>query len=224
MPKYPKNRILINWRPGKNKNNMWIQYFLERTFKNVCSVLFTAPSESQISINHPELAHVPENLKVTSAVFASGEILDDKYGGHAVPGGKDISPPFEVDPATLPAGTKSLMIVVQDLDVPIWKPILHGLFYNISRELTSYPEGFLTKTPETATEFAIGKGAFGRQKYIGPSPIINDPPHRYFYQVFALDTDREFHNALGYEEAIDVLKNNAIGKGYIIGKFQRVWN
>lgn len=203
---------------------MWVQYCLERSFKNVCSLLFTGPSENQIAVNHPDLAHVPDNLKVSSAVFSSGDILDDKYGGAAVPGGKDISPPFEVDPASFSEGTKSLMIVVQDLDVPIWKPILHGVFYNIKPGVTNYPEGFLTETVESATDFTIGKGSFGRQKYIGPSPIVNDPPHRYFYQIFALDTDQQFPNALGYEEVLHILKKHSIGKGYIIGKFQRIWS
>ena len=100
--------------------------------------------------------------------------------------GIDVSP--ELLWSELPAGTKSLALIVDDPDAPdpraprmTW---VHWVLYNIPPTATGLPEAIATKALPSGTR--MGLNDWGRTGYGGPCPPIGR--HRYFHKLYALDT------------------------------------
>ena len=109
-------------------------------------------------------------MKITSPAFAHNTMIPQKYTCQ----GADISPPLTI--STLPEGTVSLALIVDDPDAPrkTWD---HWLIWNIkpTREIK-----------EDSAPGIQGKNSWGRQDYGGPCPPSGT--HRYFFKLYALDS------------------------------------
>jgi Raf kinase inhibitor-like YbhB/YbcL family protein len=102
-------------------------------------------------------AELAAAMKIASQVFAQGEMIPARFtcdGANANP---------RLDIAGVPAGARSLALVVDDPDAPAgtWN---HWLLWNINQATTviagdSVPTGAIQ-----------GRSDFGQKKYIGPSP------------------------------------------------------
>lgn len=97
--------------------------------------------------------------------------------------GDDVSPPLTW--TGVPAGTKSLVLIVDDPDAPdpaapkmTW---VHWLLYNIPPTTTGLPEAVKELPPGTLE----GLNDWHRTGYGGPCPPIGR--HRYFFKLYALD-------------------------------------
>jgi Raf kinase inhibitor-like YbhB/YbcL family protein len=97
--------------------------------------------------------------------------------------GKDASPALEW--SGLPAGTKSLALIVDDPDAPDPKApkmtYVHWVLYDIPPSATGLAEA-LTRLPTGTRE---GLNDWKRTGYGGPCPPIGR--HRYFFKLHALD-------------------------------------
>lgn len=99
--------------------------------------------------------------------------------------GKDVSVPLAW--SELPAGTRSLALIVDDPDAPdpaapkmTW---VHWVLYNIPPGVTGLPEDVKTKALPPGT--LEGSNDWGRTGYGGPCPPVGR--HRYFFKLYALD-------------------------------------
>jgi Raf kinase inhibitor-like YbhB/YbcL family protein len=99
--------------------------------------------------------------------------------------GADRSPPLAWD--GIPAGTKSLALIVDDPDAPdpaaprmTW---VHWVLYNLPPACTGLAEGAASALPAGTRE---GFNDWKRTGYGGPCPPIGR--HRYFHKLYALDT------------------------------------
>jgi hypothetical protein len=110
---------------------------------------------------------------ISSPAFHEGGTIPLKYGFH----GQNISPELRVE--KVPAGTRSLVLIVDDPDAPsgLWT---HWLVWNLPANTTSIPEG---KLPPGAVQ---GKNSSGHVRYDGPAPPSGT--HRYFFRLYALQT------------------------------------
>jgi Raf kinase inhibitor-like YbhB/YbcL family protein len=101
--------------------------------------------------------------------------------------GRDVSPPLQW--SGVPAGTKSLALIVDDPDAPdpkapktVW---VHWVVYDIPPDATSLQEAAQKSTlPRGARE---GVNDWKRRGYGGPCPPIGR--HRYFHKLYALDAE-----------------------------------
>jgi phosphatidylethanolamine-binding protein (PEBP) family uncharacterized protein len=126
----------------------------------------------------------PELLTVTSQNFAEGGSVPLEQAGKRV-GGKNLSP--DLTWTATPPETAVLVLVVEDLDVPISKPAVHCLALIDPARLGSpnhLPPGALS-ADEPAAGVRILRSTVGRG-YHGPEPIKGHGPHRYTFEVFAL--------------------------------------
>ena len=126
----------------------------------------------------------PESLSVTSRDFKDGEPMPREHAGKRV-GGKNLSP--HLTWSAPPPGTTGLLLVVEDLDVPISKPAVHCLVLIDTSLLDSpndLPPGALSAR-EPAAGVRILRSTISRG-YHGPEPIKGHGPHRYTFQLFAL--------------------------------------
>jgi Raf kinase inhibitor-like YbhB/YbcL family protein len=107
---------------------------------------------------------------------------------HTAEGG-DVSPPLRWE--GVPEGTRELLLVCDDPDAEAGV-FTHWIVYGISPDAEGLPEG-LAKDPiiESSVSLVQGLNEFGEAGYSGP-PEPDDPdqtPHRYFFRLFALDTE-----------------------------------
>lgn len=97
--------------------------------------------------------------------------------------GQDTSPPLAW--SGVPAGTKSLVLIVDDPDAPdpaaprmTW---VHWVLYNLPAASSGLGEGVKNLPPGTLE----GLNDWKRTGYGGPCPPIGR--HRYFFKLYALD-------------------------------------
>jgi Raf kinase inhibitor-like YbhB/YbcL family protein len=153
-------------------------------------------------------------LTLTSSAFAPGAPIPSQYGCE----GADMSPPLAWD--GVPAGTKSLVLIVDDPDAPdpkapkrVW---VHWVLYNIPPDASGLAEN-ADKTglpPSTVRGLTDSR----RARYGGPCPPIGR--HRYVHKLYALDTTLD----LGAATKADLqaaMKGHVLAAAELIGTYQK---
>ena len=122
--------------------------------------------------------------------------------------GRNISPQLSWE--NVPEETKSFALSVTDPDAPggTW---IHWLVYDISKELREIERGSL---PEEAKEV---ENDFGKTPYGGPCPPSGT--HRYFFTLYALDT--EHLEGLNKRNFLVIVEKHTIEKAAIKGVYRR---
>ncbi len=112
--------------------------------------------------------------------------------------------------ANVPAGTKSLALVVRDPDAPSGD-FLHWAVVDIPPGIGGFARGSLPPAP--ARELANDAGTTG---YFGPCPPSGT--HRYVFTLYALNAESY---AGGQARLEDYLEANALGKAVLTGLYKR---
>jgi Raf kinase inhibitor-like YbhB/YbcL family protein len=154
-------------------------------------------------------------MRITSPAFAAHADLPAKFTCQ----GGDRSPPLEF--AEIPAGTKSLVLIVDDPDAPdpaaprtTW---VHWLLYNLPPHTAGLPEAVATGALPPGT--LEGTNDWKRTGYGGPCPPIGK--HRYFHKLFALDTvlpDLKKPTKAALEKA---MHGHVLAQSELVGKYQK---
>jgi Raf kinase inhibitor-like YbhB/YbcL family protein len=120
-------------------------------------------------------------MRLTSPSFEAGGEIPRRHTCQ----GPDLSPALEW--ADVPAGAKTLALVVDDPDAPdpaapkmIW---VHWVVFDIPATASGLPEGAGAGLPSGAR---AAKNDWGRLTWGGPCPPVGR--HRYFFKLYALDT------------------------------------
>lgn len=133
--------------------------------------------------------------------------------------GTNINPELRI--AGVPEGTKSLVLLMDDPDIPeaararigqdAWD---HFVLYNIEPTTTVVPEG-------RGSEFGgVGLSSRGEAAYSGPCPP--DREHRYFFRLYALSTSLNFIKAPTLREVKEAIKEHIIEETELVGRYERV--
>jgi Raf kinase inhibitor-like YbhB/YbcL family protein len=153
-------------------------------------------------------------LTLTSSAFEPGGTIPSKYTCE----GDDLSLPLAF--AGVPAGTKSLALIVDDPDVPdpkapkrVW---VHWLVYNLAPDSQGLPENASgAGLPEGAV---TGVNDWKRTSYGGPCPPIGR--HRYFHKLYALDVTLPA-KPLNKPELEAAMKGHVLAQAELIGTYQK---
>ncbi len=169
-------------------------------------------AREDISMNLPETAKAKATIQVSSPAFQNMQPLADKYSSYF----DDISP--AISWSNVPANAKSIVVMVEDPDASL-KPVTHWLIANIAPTETGLPENVMkTEMMNSAMQGANQNGKIG---YYGPMPPPADQPHKYHFQIFALDTMLKLPSGYNRQSLLDAIKNHVIAKGEIVGTYQR---
>lgn len=166
----------------------------------------------------------PELLTVTSEDFTDGNPIPLTHAGGRI-GGGNLSP--HLTWSTPPPGTRQLLLIIEDIDVPLRKPAVHCVAL-IDPPPTGFTPGHLPPGALSAQHPAAGvrllRSTIGRG-YHGPEPIKGHGPHRYVFQLFALpDTLTDPRRPLDRSRPRAVLTSitaPVLARGQLTGLFER---
>ena len=149
------------------------------------------------------------SLRLTSRAFQNESVIPDKYSKR----GGNISPPLAW--SGVPDKTKSLALIVDDPDAPSGL-FVHWLLYEIPPGTKELDEG-LPVTPILPGGARQGRNGFGEVGYGGPQPPSGT--HRYFFHLYALDTNLELAADASREELDRAIQGHILEEVQLMGRY-----
>jgi Raf kinase inhibitor-like YbhB/YbcL family protein len=149
-------------------------------------------------------------MELTSPGFANNDAIPNKYSKE----GGNVSPPLTW--RDIPAKTKSLALIVDDPDAPSGL-FVHWVLYGISPDTTNLDEG-QPSTPTLPNGGRQGRNGFGDVGYGGPQPPSGT--HRYFFHLYALDTELDLPAGASRQELDRAMKGHVLEQAQFMGRFQ----
>jgi len=144
-------------------------------------------------------------LDITSGAFAEGDTIPRRHTCE----GEDVSPPLAW--TGVPEGTRSLALIVDDPDAPVGT-FTHWLAWGID------PGGTLAEGEAAPRE---GRNDFGEVGYRGPCPPPGHGRHRYFFRLYALDTELDLEPGASRDELERSLEGHALETAELMGGYER---
>ncbi len=180
----------------------------------------TAPEEGTPAVEPPgAVSQPPEatggkvmDMTLTCSAFEPGGMIPEKYTGD----GPDVSPPLAwTEP---PEGTRSFALICDDPDAPMgtW---VHWVVYGIPPETRALAEG-VPKTETPASGAKQGITDFRSVGYGGPAPPPGKP-HRYFFKLYALDTELTLGPRMTKKDVERAMEGHILARAELMGTYQR---
>lgn len=142
-------------------------------------------------------------MKLSSPAFEHNDYMPKKYTCQ----GENISPPLVVE--DIPEDTKTLALIVDDPDAPA-KTWIHWVVYNIKP---------LAEVEDNTVPGTQGKNDSNPRNYGGPCPPSGT--HRYFFKLYALDTELDLAEGATKEELLEAMEGHIIEKAELIGLYEK---
>ncbi len=144
-------------------------------------------------------------MKLESSAFENNGEIPKKYTCD----GEDVSPPLAI--SEVPEDARSLALIVDDPDAPAgdW---VHWVAFNIPASTASIGENSTPSGVEGTTDF-------GRTGWGGPCPPSGT--HRYFFKLYALDTQLELDSTTTKAELETAMTGHILDRAELMGKYKR---
>lgn len=147
-----------------------------------------------------------ESMKISSPDFKQGGSIPARYTCD----GENVNPSVSI--SGVPAGAKSLVLIVDDPDAPhgTWT---HWLLWNISPGTDEIATG---SAPGGAVQ---GVNDFSKNTYGGPCPPSGT--HRYFFKLYALDKILDIPESSKRKALDHALQGHVIAETEYMGTYSR---
>ena len=145
-----------------------------------------------------------KKLSVTSPAFENNKPIPVKYTCD----GANINPPLTIE--DVPEETKALVLIVDDPDAPMGT-FNHWVVWNIPPTTRKIEENTVPGTEGISTS---RKHAYG-----GPCPPYGT--HRYFFKVYALDTQLDLKSNSSKRDVEKAMKGHILAEGELMGLYSR---
>jgi Raf kinase inhibitor-like YbhB/YbcL family protein len=152
------------------------------------------------------------SLEVKSPAFADGTPIPVRYTAD----GDGISPPLQW--SGVPDEAASLVLLVEDPDSPTPRPMVHAIAWGITSGRSQLPEGALSDPDH---RLQVGRNSLFGRGYTPPDPPPGHGPHRYEFELFALDYDPPLGSAPGRNEVLAALRGHVLARGALTGIYER---
>jgi Raf kinase inhibitor-like YbhB/YbcL family protein len=129
--------------------------------------------------------------------------------------GKDQSPPLNWSAG--PSGIRQFLLIAEDPDAPGDVPAVHWIVYNIPANVTHLDEGAGTANNSALSQGMNYQAVTG---YVGPNPPPGRP-HRYFFQLFALDTTEKLPPNLTLRGVEQAVTGHVLAQARLVGTYER---
>jgi Raf kinase inhibitor-like YbhB/YbcL family protein len=162
-----------------------------------------------------ETAGAKATIKIASPTIKNNGAIPSKHSEYY----EGVSPELEW---TKVDGAKSYVLIMEDPDAKPITPFVHWVAWNIPANVTSLPEGLQEQPRLTEPEGLLqGRTSRGSVGYFGPRPPVGDPPHRYHFQIFALDTNLDVPAGAERDQVLAAMKGHVIAEGSFLGTYQQ---
>jgi Raf kinase inhibitor-like YbhB/YbcL family protein len=156
-------------------------------------------------------ASAADPFALSSAAFSDGGTLAAKHTGNLRENpncvGENISPPLAW--ANLPAGTKSLALVILDPEGSGGLGVVHWVAYGIPAATSGFAEGEVSTLSD---KFVPGKGSAGLGHYLGPCVRPATGNQHFVFTLIATDFEPgELPAGLTREELLAKVKGHSKG-------------
>jgi Raf kinase inhibitor-like YbhB/YbcL family protein len=145
-------------------------------------------------------------MTIKNNTFSNKEPMPLKYTCDA----ENISPPLDFN--GVPYGTKSLVLIMEDLDSSP-KNFTHWVMFNIDPYSNGIGENYISDS------VAIGKNDFGNINYSGPCPPTGT--HRYVFKLFAINTILVLPRGSTKEQVLTNIKGHVVDEAETTGTYKK---
>lgn len=153
-------------------------------------------------------------IAVTSLAFADHAPIPARYTAD----GAGLSPPLEW--SGVPAGARSIVVVVEDADAPTPQPLVHAIVVDLAAADGALAEGALPSKDHDGSGVRAGRNSYLQAAWLPPDPPPGHGVHRYAFQVFAL-AGGEFDGTPGRDAVLDAIRDHGLASGCLIGTYER---
>ncbi|SHG61651.1 YbhB/YbcL family Raf kinase inhibitor-like protein [Massilia sp. CF038] len=154
-------------------------------------------------------------IAVTSSAFPADGQIPKRTSEYA----DGVSPPLQWNKVE---GAKSYVVIAEDPDAKPITPFVHWLAWNIPRDVTALPEGLQEQPRLTEPPGVLqGRNSRGSIAYYGPRPPVGDAPHRYYFQVFALDRLLDVPFGADKAQLLAAMRGHVLAQGHLVGQYQQ---
>jgi Raf kinase inhibitor-like YbhB/YbcL family protein len=163
------------------------------------------------------LRGVPECITVASPTMPHGTDVPERYTAD----GAGLSPPLCWD--GVPEGAGSLVLLVEDPDIPFPVPLVHALVYNIPATATGLAEGAIppVMTGPAPQGYRTGRNGFGRPGWLPCAPPPGHGPHHYAFEVLAVRRSLAFDWPPGRRALLAQMRGHVLGRGVAFWLYER---
>jgi Raf kinase inhibitor-like YbhB/YbcL family protein len=152
-------------------------------------------------------------FKLRSLSFDNFQAIPERYSYNMRPqcSGGNYSPALSWE--GVPAGTKSLAVIMHDPDGGNWT---HWVQFNIPSNINRLDEA--KGGPAVGIK---GSNSFGGTGYAGPCPPSDGITHRYIFTLYALDSAINLPSGATREHLEKAIKGHVLGKAVLTGLKKR---
>jgi Raf kinase inhibitor-like YbhB/YbcL family protein len=166
-----------------------------------------------LNINSKPSAEIPQiatnNMIISSPSFKNGDYIPKKFSCE----GENINPELLID--NVPAGAKSLALIMRDPDAPISGGFTHWLVWNIDSGTSVIKE---ESVPPGSVE---GKNDAKRAGYTGPCPPPGHGIHHYHFTIYALSAILNLNPDVDKKSLESEVGKYLLAEADLVGLYQR---
>lgn len=144
---------------------------------------------------------VSKSLVIRSSAFENNGAIPSRYTAD----GDNVNPPLRIE--NLPDDTKSLALIIEDPDAPSGT-FDHWVMWNIP------PSNEIREHTAPGVE---GLNSERKNIYTGPAPPSGT--HRYFFKVYALDSNLDLSTDSAKQDLQSAMKGHILAQGELIGTY-----
>jgi hypothetical protein len=151
-------------------------------------------------------------LALASPAFDDQRPIPKRYTAD----GEGLSPPLRWSGA--PKITRSFALIVEDADSPTPAPLVHAIVARLPPEAEALDDGAIELHEGGPL---IGRNSFLKTGWLPPDPPPGHGPHRYVFQLFALDRVPELGVHPGRSALVEAIDRHALAYGVLVGTYSR---
>ena len=152
-------------------------------------------------------------MKLENPDFEQGSTIPKQYTCT----GRNVSP--QITWGDVPGNTRSFALIMDDPDAPagIWT---HWIAWNIPGGRRGLP-GNINAVPRLEDGTLQGRNDFRKIGYGGPCPPQGHGPHRYFFRLYALDSELDLEPCATKAELERAMEGHVLEFAELMGRYQR---
>ncbi len=174
------------------------------------------PGFRALACNRRGLFDAPATITLSSSSFDNGTKLPLRCTAD----GEGISPGLAW--RGVPEEAASLVLLVEDPDAPLLNPIVHAIVVGLPLGEGTLEEGVMPNRRRAPGAERMGRNSFAGRAWLPPSPPPGHGPHRYCFQIFALDSAPRFPHPPGRGLLLSTINGHVMAKGLLVGTYERV--